>query len=101
MSETSATPSSLSDVPLPPGADEASCWGDWGHKFRIVYTPEQRIAHVTLCGSAIQWPDGTIDVGAEAPPLILVAGEPIRIGQARELAEQLRSVADTLEGWLR
>ncbi|GAB3037324.1 hypothetical protein [Mycobacterium bourgelatii] len=103
MRENSAT--ILSTVPLPAGADEHGAWADWDNTFRVVYTPETKIAGTscTVFGSAVQLPDGSIshrDCGDA--PHVMVQGDAdgITTVQARELAAAIVATADLIDGWV-
>ncbi|KZS86118.1 hypothetical protein B4U45_28360 [Mycobacterium persicum] len=98
MRENGAT--ALSTVPLPPGADTTTTWEEWDHTCRVVWTRETDVAGIKVTGSAIQFPDGSIDAGTEEPPLVTVGELQFTTHQARELAAAIVATAELIGVWV-
>ncbi|OFJ52571.1 hypothetical protein [Mycolicibacterium grossiae] len=89
---------------MPAGADDATNWWDSDDEYRIVYTPELATGNATIYGSAVQRPDGTL-MGAEDPPRVYPQNacpeEGLTLDEARQLACQILTTVELLEGWQR
>ena len=98
------------NIPLPPGA---VCCGTWvgiddpGERpYRILNTPDRRIdargGTVTVWGAAVQYTDGSIDVGEEAPTVHVDAPpweKGMSAAQAAELAGAIGDVMAEMAEW--
>jgi hypothetical protein len=91
----------LHDVPLPAGAEwyDYSCWEDVDHHpWRVIRTVERAVEgrDVTVYAEAVQYADGSLGDGREAPGIKVefLEDDGISAGQARELAAALLEAAD-------
>ncbi|MDC8980674.1 hypothetical protein PR370_01075 [Mycobacterium marinum] len=94
--------SSLSTIPLPPGATWADQWDDVG---RVVTGPHRHVtdSDVRIWTSALQRTDGAINNQRDYwPPQVHVEGNVIDVNsdQARELAAALLEAAALIDGWV-
>lgn len=102
------TPTTLPDVPLPPGAVYTEAWEcchDDGRHSRIINGATRGVegnSDIQVWTAAVQYDDGTLDDSALEQPSVWIeaAQEALSSRQARELAAALLEAAAELDGWV-